>query len=112
MPVTNVKTEAAQIDQTMNQEIIFARLCTGFAFLALIIAGIGLYGTMTYTVARRTGEIGIRMASGAPRASVAWMVLREVLILAGRYLWQWRFSSPPHCWPVTCPPEKRRASTL
>ncbi len=82
VPVTNVKTEKAQIDQTMNQEIIFARLCTGFAFLALIIAAVGLYGTMTYTVARRTGEIGIRMALGAPRATVVWMVLREVLILA------------------------------
>ncbi|HXA84734.1 MAG TPA: FtsX-like permease family protein [Candidatus Dormibacteraeota bacterium] len=67
----------------MNQEIIFARLCTGFAILALVIACVGLYGTMSYNVARRTGEIGIRMALGAQRGAVVWMVLREVLALAG-----------------------------
>jgi macrolide transport system ATP-binding/permease protein len=80
--LTNVKTQAAEIDQTINQEIAFAKLCTGFAILALVIACIGLYGTMAYTVARRTGEIGIRMALGAQRGAVVWMVLREVFILA------------------------------
>src|SRR6266567_1485171 len=59
VPVTNVKTQAAQIDQTMNQEILFANLCTAFAILALVIACVGLYGTMSYAVARRTSEIGI-----------------------------------------------------
>jgi macrolide transport system ATP-binding/permease protein len=82
IPVTNVKTQAAEIDQTINQEITFAKLCTGFAILALVIACVGLYGTMAYTVARRTGEIGIRMALGAQRGAVVWMVLREVFILA------------------------------
>ena len=82
VPVTNIKTQAAQIDQTMNQEIIFAKLCTGFAILALVIACVGLYGTTSYTVARRTGEIGIRMALGAQRGAVVWMVLREVFVLA------------------------------
>jgi predicted permease len=82
IPVTDVKTQAAQIDQTMNQEIIFARLCTAFAVLALLIACVGLYGTMAYTVARRTGEIGIRVALGAQRGTVAWMVLREVFVQA------------------------------
>jgi hypothetical protein len=52
LPVTDIKTQAAQIDQTMNQEIIFARLCTVFAIVALLIACVGLYGTMSYTVAR------------------------------------------------------------
>ncbi len=66
----------------MNQEIVFARLCTGFAALALIIACIGLYGTMSYTVARRTGEIGIRMALGAQRGVVVRMILRRVIVLA------------------------------
>jgi predicted permease len=82
VPVTDVKTQAAQIDQTMNQEIVFARLCTAFAILALLIACVGLYGTMAYTVARRTGEIGIRMALGAQRGTVVWMVLRQALVLA------------------------------
>ena len=49
---------------------------------AIAIAGVGLYGTMAYNVARRTGEIGIRMALGAQRGRVVWMVQREVLILA------------------------------
>jgi ABC-type antimicrobial peptide transport system permease subunit len=80
--VTNLKTQAADIDQTINQEIVFARLCTAFALLALIIACVGLYATMAYTVARRTGEIGLRMALGAGRGNVVWMVLREVCVLA------------------------------
>jgi len=82
VPVTNVTTQAAQIDQTMNQEIILAKLCTAFAVLALLIACVGLYGTMAYTVARRTGEIGIRMALGAQRGAVVWMVLRQAFVLA------------------------------
>jgi predicted permease len=82
VPVTDVRTQAADIDQTINQEIVFARLCSAFAILALVIACVGLYGTMSYTVARRTREIGIRMALGARRGRVTWMVLREVCVLA------------------------------
>jgi predicted permease len=82
LPLSDVKSLSARIDQTINQEIAFARLCTAFALLALVIACVGLYGTMSYNVARRTGEIGIRMALGAPRAAVVWMVQREVLMLA------------------------------
>jgi macrolide transport system ATP-binding/permease protein len=82
LPMTNVQTQAAQIDQSINQEIAFAKLCTAFGVLALVIACVGLYGTMSYKVARRTGDIGIRMALGARRGAVIWMVLREVFALA------------------------------
>ena len=82
VPVTNLKTQAADIDQTINQEIVFARLCSAFAILALTIACVGLYATMSYAVAQRTSEIGLRMALGAPRAAVIWLILRGVCVLA------------------------------
>ena len=82
VPVTEVKTQAAQIDETISQERTFAELCSGFAALALGIACVGLYGTMAYTVARRTSAIGIRMALGAMRGQIVGMVMREVLVVA------------------------------
>jgi len=78
VPITDVKTQASEIDQMMNQEIIFAKLCSGFAAVALVVACVGLYGTMSGQVARRRGEIGIRMALGAARRGVVWLVLRDV----------------------------------
>ena len=83
IPVTKVITQAAEIDGTISRELTFAKLCKGFAGLALLITCVGLYGTMSYNIARRTGEVGIRMALGAQRRTVVWMVLREVLVLAG-----------------------------
>jgi predicted permease len=82
IPVAGLSTQVAQIDREMAPQTLFARLCTAFAMLALAIACVGLYGTTSYGVARRTGEIGIRMALGAQRGTVVWMVLRDVLILA------------------------------
>ena len=81
VPVSDVRTQTADIDRTINQEITFARLCAGFAMLALAIACVGLYGTVSQTVARRTSEIAIRMALGAPHRRIVWMVLREVSLL-------------------------------
>lgn len=81
VPVFNVMTQSAQIDQTIGQERTFVELCTCFAMLALAIASMGLYGTMAYAVARRTNEIGIRMALGAERRRIIRMVLQEVFAL-------------------------------
>jgi predicted permease len=82
IPVAGLTSQAAQIQREMVPETLFASLCTAFAMLSLAIACVGLYGTTSYAVARRIGEIGIRMALGAQRTTVVWMVLRDVLILA------------------------------
>jgi predicted permease len=82
LPVSNVMTQVGEIAKTINQEIVFAELCSGFAILALVIACVGLYGTVSYNVSRRTGEIGIRMALGAQRGLVVRMILKQVLVLA------------------------------
>ncbi len=81
VPIFNITTQEAQIDQTISQELTFADLCSAFAGLALTIACVGLYGLMAYAVSRRSNEIGIRMALGAQRRRIVWMVLREVLAL-------------------------------
>lgn len=83
IPVTALMTQTAQIEGEMTEQTLFARLCTCFAILALIIACVGLYGTVSYNVARRTGEIGIRMALGAGRTVVVRMILGQVMTLAG-----------------------------
>ena len=82
VPMHDVLTETEQIDQATFQERLFARLSSFFALLALTLACVGLYGTLSYAVARRTNEIGIRMAIGAERSSIVRMVLREALLLA------------------------------
>jgi predicted permease len=82
LPVADLSTQVQYIDATIAPERTFADLCTCFGLLASLIACIGLYGTMAYTVARRKNEIGIRIALGAQRPTVVWMVQREVLALS------------------------------
>jgi ABC-type antimicrobial peptide transport system permease subunit len=72
-----------QTEHSLVTERLVATLSTGFGFLATLLASIGLYGVMAYTVARRTREIGIRMAIGAAKRDVLWLVMREVLALLG-----------------------------
>jgi macrolide transport system ATP-binding/permease protein len=81
VPVADITTQSRQIDATISSEKTFAELCTCFSALALVMACVGLYGTMAYAVTRRTSEIGIRMALGAERRRIIWMVLRQVLVL-------------------------------
>ncbi len=82
IPITGLKTQAAMIDETMTGQMMFASLCTAFAILALAIACVGLYGTISHTVARRSSEVGIRIALGASRPRVVWLVMRQVAAVA------------------------------
>lgn len=79
--ITEVTTQALRMEQTISQQRTFANLGACFAVLALLIACVGLYGTLAYAVARRTPEIGIRMALGAQRPRIIAMILREALAL-------------------------------
>jgi predicted permease len=83
LPLFDVRTQTQQIDELLLQERLFARLTGFFGALALILVCVGLYGIMSYAVARRTNEIGIRMALGARRWNILGMVLHEVLLLVG-----------------------------
>jgi len=80
LPVSDLRTQKAEMESDMHQEITLADLCSALAVLALTIACVGLYGTMSYTVANRTNEIGIRMALGAERRNILMMVMRESLV--------------------------------
>jgi predicted permease len=83
VPLMGMKTLNDQLDESLVTERMVATLSSVFGALATALAVLGLYGVMSYMVMRRAREIGIRMALGALRGSVVWMVMREVLVLAG-----------------------------
>lgn len=81
LPITNMKTVDQQLNESLVTERMIATLSTGFSILATFLAIIGLYGVMSYMVTRRAREIAIRMALGALKGNVVWLVMREVLLL-------------------------------
>lgn len=85
VPMVEIRTETQVVAQVLSLERTFAALSSAFGFLALLLACVGLYGTMAYAVARKTNEIGIRMALGAERGAILAMVLRETatIVVAG-----------------------------
>jgi predicted permease len=83
LPLQKPMTQAAQFAETYVTPTLFARLSVGFGILAIVLVASGLYSTLAYRVQRRTGEIGIRIALGAPRESVVWIVASESLLLLG-----------------------------
>src|SRR5881392_351289 len=82
LPLTNVRTQTEQIDQILFQERLLSRLSSFFAALALVLACIGLYGLLSYEVARRTRELGIRVALGAHHRDLSRLVIGQGVLLA------------------------------
>ena len=100
LPLYDMRTQQEQVDRSLAQERLFARLAILLGMVALALSGIGVYGLLAYTVTRRTPEIGVRMALGAERSQMAWLIVRQSITLvvvglllgipaslyAGRYL--------------------------
>ena len=81
LPLIQPILQRTQFEQTISQQLMFARLAEFFGLLAIVLVATGLYGTLAYRVNMRTAEIGVRMAVGAQREQVVWMILRDSLLL-------------------------------
>ncbi|HLH37341.1 MAG TPA: ABC transporter permease [Alloacidobacterium sp.] len=81
LPLIEPMTQRAQYETTISRQLLFARLAGFFGLLAVVLVATGLYGTLAYRVNNRTVEIGVRMAVGARRGQMVWMVLRDSLML-------------------------------
>jgi ABC-type antimicrobial peptide transport system permease subunit len=83
LPILEVQTISETTERLIDTQKLVSQLSSFFSGLALALSCLGLYGVMTYNVVRRTNEIGVRIALGAPTLDVLWMVLRESLVLLG-----------------------------
>jgi ABC-type antimicrobial peptide transport system permease subunit len=81
LPLFAVRTLEEEMDAALIQERLIATLSSFFGLLALLLASVGLYGLVSFGVVRRSGEVGIRMALGASRRDVIWLILSEALVL-------------------------------
>jgi len=82
LPINRVTILDSQVARTINNQRLVAQLSAFFGLVAVFLSCIGIYGLMSYMVGRRTNEIGIRIAIGASRSSVRWLVMREIILLA------------------------------
>jgi predicted permease len=83
VPVTNLRTQSEQIRATLGSERVYTGFLVFFGCLALFLASIGLYGITVTAVEHRTAEMGLRVALGARRSAVIWLILRDVVVLTG-----------------------------
>ncbi len=81
LPILDSKTLDSQVESSLNQQKLLTSLSSVFGLLALTLAIVGIYGTLAYSVAGRTSELGIRMALGAQRPGIIWLILRDSLVL-------------------------------